>query len=167
MCYISAMRRGNIAVPHLVRFLEYMGTPDPKTGCWLWKGQINSAGYGVLWMGKEHKPVFVGAHRYSYEHFVGPIPDGMFVCHSCDNPPCMNPAHLWLGTAAENVQDKMDKGRQYRAASIPSKPFCKNGHNYERDGYFLYGRTVICRLCHNARRAKWRGRRKAAGLSAP
>jgi hypothetical protein len=53
----------------------------------------------------------VPAHRWAYEHFIGPIPAGLFVCHHCDNPPCCEPSHLFLGTQQVNMTDKMAKGR--------------------------------------------------------
>ncbi|MEQ8504611.1 MAG: HNH endonuclease signature motif containing protein [Rhodospirillales bacterium] len=71
---------------------------------------MNSAGYGVFWDGKR----LVRAHRYAYETKVGPIPDGLDLCHSCDNPTCVNPGHLWPGTATENIQDMVRKGRSNR-----------------------------------------------------
>ena len=75
--------------------------------CWLWTGARNEYGYGnVHFAGRYHK-----AHRVAYGLTVGPIPNGLFVCHTCDNPPCVNPAHLWLGTNADNLQDMRDKGR--------------------------------------------------------
>ena len=79
-------------------------------GCWLWTGPFQHWGYGFL--GRKL------AHRISYELFVGPIPKGMHVCHRCDNPPCVNPLHLFLGTAADNVHDCQKKGRWKIAPSL-------------------------------------------------
>lgn len=81
---------------------------EKSDGCWEWNGTRNGYGYGVFLMPGE-KPV--RAHRYAYERLHGPIPDGMVVMHSCDNPPCVNPAHLSLGTRDDNNQDKQRKGR--------------------------------------------------------
>ena len=74
------------------------------SGCWLWTG-YKSGRYGGFY--KQAK-----AHRWSYETFVGPIPDGKVVCHKCDTPLCVNPAHLWVGSQKDNVQDMIAKGRQ-------------------------------------------------------
>lgn len=73
---------------------------DTNGGCWLWPVK---SGYGVF-KGKR-------AHRLSYEAFVGPIPDGLFVCHKCDVPACCNPDHLFVGTALDNSRDMVAKGR--------------------------------------------------------
>lgn len=81
---------------------------DPATGCWVWQGPLNSSGYGrFLSDGKK-----VYAHRAMWEFAHGrPIPKGMLVCHRCDRPRCVNPYHLFLGTARDNIQDMWQKGR--------------------------------------------------------
>lgn len=79
------------------------------TGCWEWQGWA-IGGYGRIRVGATRKMV----HRVSFEHFVGPIPNDLCVCHKCDNPICINPDHLFLGTRTENNSDKTAKGRQSR-----------------------------------------------------
>lgn len=79
-------------------------------GCWEWSGKRFDEGYGKFSMpGNSRKTV--QAHRLSYELFVGPIPDGLLICHKCDNPPCVRPDHLFPGTSAQNTQDAIAKGR--------------------------------------------------------
>lgn len=77
------------------------------TPCWEWMGTKNPNGYGSF-----SSRYFSGlAHRASWEIFVGPIPDGLFICHKCDNKSCVNPEHLFLGTQYDNMQDKAQKDR--------------------------------------------------------
>lgn len=88
-------------------------------GCWLWTGQIKSknAPYGVI----EKNGAFLRAHRVSYELYKGPIPHGLVVMHACDNPMCVNPDHLSVGTPADNNLDMRRKGRAGRPGKYEGK----------------------------------------------
>lgn len=79
-------------------------------GCLVWTGFTLSNGYGQIYADGRAK----GTHRVAYEIYVGSIPDGMHVCHHCDNPPCCNPEHLFVGTNLENRRDSVRKGRTPR-----------------------------------------------------
>jgi hypothetical protein len=82
-----------------------------KSDCWIWYGDRTKQGYGTYSVKVNGKWQTIGVHRISYELYYGSISDGLFVCHHCDNPPCLNPEHLFLGTAKDNVQDMLHKGR--------------------------------------------------------
>jgi hypothetical protein len=86
------------------------------SGCWEWGAQLNEDGYGVFSI--RTKPI--PAHRYSYLVHVAGIPDGLNVCHTCDNRKCVNPDHLFLGTQLENIRDMMRKGRHRSQFSPPA-----------------------------------------------
>lgn len=83
--------------------------PEPNSGCWLWTGRVNASGYGIF-NGPDYGKT-TSAHRTFWIRHRGEIPAGLWVLHRCDTPPCVNPAHLFLGTPLENTQDMLKKGR--------------------------------------------------------
>lgn len=100
-----------------LRLVKQWSSPAAEQECWLFKGKsLVKSGNGACTYGRVViKGKTKRAHRMAWEACCGPIPSGMLVCHSCDTPLCINPSHLFLGTAADNNRDKMMKGR-HRAA---------------------------------------------------
>lgn len=94
----------------LERFLKKIKIS--KNGCWDWQAQKDKDGYGRFQSGS--------AHRWSYKHYKGD-PTGLFVCHSCDNPGCVNPDHLWLGTHQDNMKDMVKKNKPRNIPSYKEK----------------------------------------------
>ena len=95
-------------------------TPVTETGCWLWLGATTGKGYGQITPSRHHP--FQLAHRYFYEQLVGPIPEGLILCHKCDTPLCVNPQHMHVGTQQDNVRQMRDRNRgAYGATNAPKK----------------------------------------------
>lgn len=87
---------------------RFLAKVDQTGDCWQWTAGCARHGYGRFNVTRD-KPL--AAHRVAYEMFVGPIPTGLHVLHRCDNPPCVNPGHLFLGTHQDNMDDMVRKGR--------------------------------------------------------
>jgi hypothetical protein len=105
-------------IPSKVRIID--GTmPEPNSGCWIWyRATRGSKGAlaGCINLGRPGARLVYSAHRYSYEAFKGPIPDGLHVLHKCDVSLCCNPDHLFLGTHVDNMADMVAKGRSAKGA---------------------------------------------------
>jgi hypothetical protein len=105
-------------VPFATRFESFLPDVLDDDKCWLWRGYISPTGYGRIAIGGGRKQMFL-AHRVAWEmHHAQPIPGEMVIMHKCDTPACVNPAHLELGTQADNIQDMVKKRRHSRGKSI-------------------------------------------------
>jgi hypothetical protein len=123
--------------------------------CWLMKPTTYNGYARVKYAGKLHR-----AHRFSYEAFVGPIPDGLLVLHHCDVRNCANPNHLFIGTHKQNMQDMVNKGRDLKGTMT----HCRKGHEYTTENTYIQPSTGWreCRQCNNAGNRK--RRQKKSGL---
>jgi len=109
------------------RFWQKVDQRGPNE-CWEWKASKDRKGYGKFGRWRDGRGFTAGAHRVSYEIAYGDIPTGLFVLHHCDNPCCVNPKHLWLGTARDNIHDMISKGRQ-RPYKLHQQPGEKNSNS--------------------------------------
>lgn len=122
----------------------YAGKP-----CWLWTGYIQPNGYGQFKPDGRRGAKISSPHRFAYEHYIGPIPDGFEVDHLCRRRNCCNPAHLEAVTVQVN-RKRRDEDRTH----------CKRGHEFAPGSMRLYGNTRICRPCAAERARDYRKRHK-------
>lgn len=119
-----------------------------ESGCWKWKGAIHSEGYGKVRMNRKT----IGTHRASWIISNGPIPDGHFVCHRCDNRYCVNPDHLFLGTHRDNMNDMSAKGRKFKTLTPQEVLDIRKSTLDDKSTSLLYG--VKKRVIRHVRRYK-------------
>jgi hypothetical protein len=130
--------------------------PEPNSGCWIWIGQTNDAGYGLIKdFSSKNVRGLERAHRVSWRLHRKEEIGNMVLCHKCDNPSCVNPNHLFLGTPLDNVRDMYNKKRN-KPPKITKE--CPLGHSYEKHGRITYkdGKMVRkeCLICKKAQHRK-------------
>lgn len=119
--------------------------------CIEWWGTRDAKGYGVKHVTDGTGRKMKKAHRLIYEECFGPIPGDLLVLHHCDNPPCVNPEHLHLGTPADNVREMLERGRG-RFPGAPEKLTCPRNHQKERRAFG----KLWCRECQRLATERWR-----------
>lgn len=148
-------------VSYALRFWSHV---DKSGECWEWTAARQPSGYGKMVVGSrlDGSRRFPPSHRLAWELTHGPIPQGLHVLHHCDNPPCCNPAHRFLGTDADNAADKVAKGRQATGVKTYGgrKTHCPAGHAYTHENVRAANGRRHCRLCARRHTAEWRARRK-------
>ena len=137
------------------RFWKHVDKRGPDE-CWLWLGTKNLFGYGYLWSNELKRNV--QAHRVAYLIKTGNYPTD-YACHTCDTPSCVNPNHIFNGTAHDNSIDMMKKGRQVN--QYKNRTSCSAGHEYtEKSTYITRAGTRVCKICRSRRYKKFSEKRK-------
>lgn len=144
-----------------------VGEPDV---CWPWQSHRNKAGYGRAGNGQRGRTTV--AHRIAYALTFGELPDDQLVCHRCDNPPCCNPAHLFLGSHQENADDRERKGRnnirpavEARVQKQRDRTTCVNGHPFDEINTYWHDGKRSCRTCRREAVRRSSARKREANAS--
>lgn len=140
------------------RFLAKIDRSGGAESCHVWTSAVDRDGYGWFWAdGLVQRP-----HRWLLGHLRGwPLQVGKMACHTCDNPSCCNPAHLYVGTAADNARDRVSRGRG-KTNGFEKKTRCKNDHPFDTVNTYVDTRGFRqCRACAALSRQRYEARRKA------
>jgi len=146
---MTDLKPGRKSMDPTVRFFTKV---TQTADCWLWNGAKTPNGYGQFRLAGRFGRLVL-AHRFSYETKFGPIPEGLWALHKCDNPPCVNPDHLFIGDRSDNMRDCAKKGRLNLQNQHRSKPkiACLRGHVYKPETTILSPEGwKKCRICTNA-----------------
>lgn len=124
-------------------FIPKINITDNYNDCWEWTS-VKHAGYGMIMFNGKYSRT----NRIMWTLLFGTIPEKMCVLHKCDNPSCLNPTHLFLGTHQDNMTDKKIKGRvKYGSNGYKDKTHCPNGHIYSEENTYIYNNMRYCRTC--------------------
>ncbi len=144
---------------------------EPNSGCWLWAGSCDKRGYGQIRAATRGPKSLRYATHVSLEIHGRQLKAGEGACHTCDNPPCVNPDHLFGGTQKQNIHDCIAKGRNSKppvckVGARPLKMVCVNGHSLTGENIYLRPDGYrTCRLCRSNTKTRMRVRRITAGLT--
>lgn len=145
------------------RFWSQVDRSAGPDGCWPWISKARHVwGYGCISVNGQ----MIGAHRVAWELAHGPIPDGLWVLHHCDNPPCCNPGprHLFLGTTQDNSKDRVEKGRSFPNQNTGIAN-CKRGHEFTpQNTYITTQGSRSCRICMRQHVKNYTHRKKCQAI---
>jgi hypothetical protein len=138
---------------------EFWERIDTSGDCWIWTGAKDRYGYGYIHKNSGLVSGWKNIHRLIYQVMISDIPSGLFVCHRCDNPPCCNPEHLFLGTIQDNNRDRDQKKRTNIAAAVAARvakqlarTHCSKGHDLTPENTIFGKKDHRHRTCRECRR---------------
>lgn len=142
----------------VARFMSKVEQPAHGHACWFWIGSFSSGNRAAFWLGKNN----VMASRVSWEIANRrQFPAGLFACHGCDNPQCVNPDHIRADTQSSNIRESRDKGRSTQG--IKKQTHCKRGHELTPENSRRHRKWRLCAQCARDRGREWYRKHKGKG----